>query len=947
MRRMTRGRQPPCVCLLLLLFTCPGCSTTREEARPVTFAFGPTAGHRDAHERNHLRVLSNVLSSDGGFEVVSHDDAQAARRFGEGGAIAGAAGIGAEADIVWEFDPEAIPKRLRRGQRANHFPGMAALTSKTGLADTVRRASDRGGPGGAPSILERFVPSTLAPGVSTAAEVDAAAGGGDGEWLTKRPDHGGVRVMRTGATDKAKVKARMREALAAGDVVQRRLLRPLRIDGRAFDLGVYVLVRGNAPEAVASGHDCARRWDEGSWEAKVFDEVLLRFTREAAPEGAENVTDDAALVGSKYPGAWDIPSLERLGAGGSRVKDQPTAWNALAGYLSHLTQSSDDVHREVDREVDGSGGAGERLRRDMVAIVAAALDAAAPSVASAIAAGERPVSDGGLNGDACAYPDGAGNFFELLRFDFVVEEGSLKPWLVEINASPNLKPSSPQQESVLTRLVSALAEQMSSMVLASTTSTATRNSEGATTGGFTKITLRASGTLKASTFDVAGRTGVDAASWRGPHRSLAEHADVDCVMSAWGPFSECNAKCGQTGQKLRTRTVLVFPHRLGKACGDTLEYQSCTGEACVVVSPPPSPSPSPPPSPPSLPPPSPPPMQGMAFCKVPLEFPGLGTYDATYASKVAKAITNRLGSSHGVSAVTTDNVDYVSQVIITLRETTPRSKLSATNSSPTSNVQKNATRISPTSVTPPPSPPPPVSEEQLWIAMASGLAEDASVKPASRLTIQYNSTARGANEGNTPVIGADATVTGSPTFLDATRMAATLQQQAITPYSNFGNAALDLGLVVASSSAKSPAGAVTVVLLKMEIIAIGATAQAAVNNAVSAADRAAEALRADVNSGALSQDLKALGMDVMVRNGRVQQGMNATASSAMGGYYNPPGDGSSSTGPGAKAPSKAPAGNDGSVAEKAASGAWIGCSRGGVGFALVVAIACVEIMRLR
>lgn len=227
---------------------------------------------------------------------------------------------------------------------------------------------------------------------------------------------------------------------------------------------------------------------------------------------------------------------------------------------------------------------------------------------------ERGARAGGFAGtgraaaaNGASRPDGAGHFFELLRFDFVVEELamgdiakaaawaeeelrrhdttaagyaqrssrvsgalSLKPWLIEVNASPNLKPSSPQQEKVLARLCAAVADEIADMASSAVAAVATSASPAATTttaavddaeaasmrGGFERIALSASGALIASEVAASTKTrvrgdgdgdggadghGDDATRCCGPHRSLAEHADVDCQMSAWGPYSDCNA----------------------------------------------------------------------------------------------------------------------------------------------------------------------------------------------------------------------------------------------------------------------------------------------------------------------------------------------------------------------------------------------------------------------
>eukprot|EP00227_Mantoniella_beaufortii_P011244 CAMPEP_0197594678 /NCGR_PEP_ID=MMETSP1326-20131121/21168_1 /TAXON_ID=1155430 /ORGANISM="Genus nov. species nov., Strain RCC2288" /LENGTH=76 /DNA_ID=CAMNT_0043160907 /DNA_START=8 /DNA_END=235 /DNA_ORIENTATION=- len=54
------------------------------------------------------------------------------------------AAAAAAPDVVWEFEPEAsAAMRLHRGQRTNHFPGMGALTAKTGLAELLATDSTR------------------------------------------------------------------------------------------------------------------------------------------------------------------------------------------------------------------------------------------------------------------------------------------------------------------------------------------------------------------------------------------------------------------------------------------------------------------------------------------------------------------------------------------------------------------------------------------------------------------------------------------------------------------------------------------------------------------------------------------------------------------------------------------------------------------------------------
>ncbi|XP_070538941.1 spondin-1-like [Ptychodera flava] len=50
---------------------------------------------------------------------------------------------------------------------------------------------------------------------------------------------------------------------------------------------------------------------------------------------------------------------------------------------------------------------------------------------------------------------------------------------------------------------------------------------------------------------------------------------VDCMLSEWGPWSECTKTCGKHGKKVRQRMVKVRPKRGGQRCGKRKEKQKC------------------------------------------------------------------------------------------------------------------------------------------------------------------------------------------------------------------------------------------------------------------------------------------------------------------------------------------------------------------------------------
>jgi hypothetical protein len=239
-------------------------------------------------------------------------------------------------------------------------------------------------------------------------------------------------------------------------------------------------------------------------------------------------------------------------------------------------------------------GAGDRLWSAMMSAVDDALCAAAPHIESALAAaaaveGERVV-----------------RYSELLRFDFVVGRSSdsfemsgggvWKPWLIEVNASPNLEPSSEQQEAFLRRLVSDVADELVASVTGGDAyrlnygqTARSEDDGGGSSGGGGDDDVAAHGgprlqpphalTCRSTTSSTTNAAA--AMQIRLPGRSLAEHANVDCEVTEWAAWSAC--PCG-TGSQYRTRSVDTYPHRSGQRCPDLMETRVCVGDPC---SPPP------------------------------------------------------------------------------------------------------------------------------------------------------------------------------------------------------------------------------------------------------------------------------------------------------------------------------------------------------------------------
>lgn len=54
---------------------------------------------------------------------------------------------------------------------------------------------------------------------------------------------------------------------------------------------------------------------------------------------------------------------------------------------------------------------------------------------------------------------------------------------------------------------------------------------------------------------------------------------VDCQVSEWTPWSECDKSCG-TGVMLRTRKIIRAPQNGGKHCPSLTQKRSCQGIRC-------------------------------------------------------------------------------------------------------------------------------------------------------------------------------------------------------------------------------------------------------------------------------------------------------------------------------------------------------------------------------
>lgn len=63
------------------------------------------------------------------------------------------------------------------------------------------------------------------------------------------------------------------------------------------------------------------------------------------------------------------------------------------------------------------------------------------------------------------------------------------------------------------------------------------------------------------------------------HPSISLPSAIDCAMSDWTEWSECNKSCGK-GHTIRTRVVTMEPQFGGDPCPETIQRKKCKVRKC-------------------------------------------------------------------------------------------------------------------------------------------------------------------------------------------------------------------------------------------------------------------------------------------------------------------------------------------------------------------------------
>lgn len=263
-------------------------------------------------------------------------------------------------DVMWAFefpftkDLSPLLKDLQKYQMVNHLPGSGFITLKVELATSKLKWTPRAFriPGEKQALLKETQLNQK------------------NLWVQKSKDHRGIKIVNVGGFNYSQ----------EGSFAQLFVSNPLLIDGRKFDIGVYVVVTSVDPLRVYLYEE----------------EVLVRFCQKNYNPFDK---DDFAkyVVGADYDPLSKMPSLQSYYNHGQFSSKQ-----ALFGFLHSQGKDIEKAWRDIRQAV----------RETFI------------------------IKEKQLVENFSGYKS-THNFFELMRFDFVLD-AHMNVWLMEANMSPNL-----------------------------------------------------------------------------------------------------------------------------------------------------------------------------------------------------------------------------------------------------------------------------------------------------------------------------------------------------------------------------------------------------------------------------------------------------------------------------------------------------------------------------
>ncbi|KAI1302332.1 Tubulin polyglutamylase TTLL6 [Halotydeus destructor] len=260
-------------------------------------------------------------------------------------------------DVLWAHDypftPAILNSQVLPHQRVNHFPGSGFITNKVSLATSGLK----------------HIPKAFHLPKEKVAFVKYTEEHPDKLWVRKNNEHRGIKIEDLKTLDME----------VQGNFVQEFVQNPYLIDGRKFDIGLYVTMTSVNPLRVY-----------------IYDDAIFRFCAyDYYPFNATNV--ESYVVGDDYTPMWEIPSIRKY----------------FVDSNMNMKRAFDAYMRSVGKDVDGMWS---RIEDSIRSVYLA--------------------KHGVMDKVVHAYGNNR-NFFEMVRFDFVVDE-ELNIYLMEANMSPNL-----------------------------------------------------------------------------------------------------------------------------------------------------------------------------------------------------------------------------------------------------------------------------------------------------------------------------------------------------------------------------------------------------------------------------------------------------------------------------------------------------------------------------
>ncbi|XP_063428063.1 probable tubulin polyglutamylase ttll-15 [Mytilus trossulus] len=262
-------------------------------------------------------------------------------------------------DVLWshEYPFESLSKKIsiaKPHQKINHFPGSGYISNKVYLATTNTS----------------FIPKAFKIPSETNKFLAYTKRHPNKMWVQKKNTHRGVKIKKTNELDLG----------STGSFVQQYIDKPLLIDGRKFDIGIYAIITSIDPLRVYI----------------VDDEALYRFcTKNYHP--FDPYDTKKYVVDDDYIPVWQMPSL-----------------------MKYYTDLGFSFKETFSMYLKSKGLDYEKMWMDMretVATVALQKEHNFINILKKYRSSR--------------------NFFEMMRFDFVLDE-DLNVYLMEANMSPNL-----------------------------------------------------------------------------------------------------------------------------------------------------------------------------------------------------------------------------------------------------------------------------------------------------------------------------------------------------------------------------------------------------------------------------------------------------------------------------------------------------------------------------